>query len=174
MPLERLYILIQHLTKHFHSLRWVCVTVYVSAQMWHDVSAYSIVSHSPFLPQLSLSPSSVLKSLPLSPSPLLRVLYFSPSLSSCCFIWLPDLSSLISVHPLHFDVSPHTATLTTTKTMPLLTLYLSPALCLSYNLFCLALYISLFCLFTLLLFMHVFHMFCYSSSYVWRRSEDCS
>lgn len=39
------------------------------------------------------------------PSLLLPVLYLSPFLSSCCYIWLPDLSSVIPVHPLHFDVS---------------------------------------------------------------------
>lgn len=79
---------------------------------------YSIVGHSPFLPQLSLPPSSVLQPLPRCPLSL-TVLYLSSFLCSCCFIWLPDLSSVISVHPLHFDVSPHTAT----KTRPLLTLH---------------------------------------------------
>lgn len=50
----------------------VFLCVWLFTQMWHDVSAYSIVSHSPFLPQLSLPPSSVFKvssSLPLSLTP---------------------------------------------------------------------------------------------------------
>lgn len=53
---------------------------------------------------------------------------FCPFPSSCCLIWVPDLSSLISVRPLLFDVRPHTATLTTTKTKPpliLLSLFVS-------------------------------------------------
>lgn len=83
----------------------------------------------------SLPPSSVVKSLPLSP------LSYSMSYISFPFS-LPVVSygfqtfPLISVHPLHFDVRPHTATLTTTKTRPLLALYLSLALCLSSNLSC--------------------------------------
>lgn len=94
------------------------------------------------------------------PSFWLPVIYLSSFLYSCCFIWLPDLSSVISVHPLHFDVSPHA----TTKTWPLLTLQHFLAFCLSSNPFS-SLYISflsLSCLISLclcvLLACTLFHM----------------
>ena len=122
-------------------VEWMGPLLCVCAQMWHDVSAYSIVSGSPFSPPsfLCFKVSSSLPSL------LLPVLYFSPFLSSCCFIWLPDLSSVISVHPLHFDVSPHTATLTTTKTRLVLALYLFFSLFVSLIKCVLSCSIQLFC-----------------------------
>lgn len=110
MPLERLYIRVQHVRKHFHAfVAWgLCEPAHSCVMMFKHIPLSLTL---PFC----LPPSSVLKSLPLYPSLVLPVLYSSPFLSSCCFIWLPDLSSLISGHPLHFDLSPHTAVLTTTK-----------------------------------------------------------
>ena len=154
MPLERFCVLIRHLISQL-VLR-VCVTesVHRCDLMFQHIPLSVTLPFCLGFP--SLLP--LFQSLFLSPLTLLPpVLYFSAFLSSCCFIWLPDLSSLISVHRLHFDVSPHTATLTTTKTRPCRTLHLPLALCLSYNVcFCLAPYIY-FSSFFLPLYSSSFH-----------------
>lgn len=105
--------------QHDSKICWEHVCVCESVHMWHD-SLSHCWSFSLFA---SAFPPSFLcfKVSSSLPSLLLPFLYLSSFLYSCCFIWLPDLSSVISVHPLHFDVSPHT----TTKTRPLLTLHLS-------------------------------------------------
>lgn len=146
MSLKGIYI--QHLTKYFDSVYWVYTVVERYFSIFHCQSFSLSASPLPLktFPLSFLSSSSYPLSCP-----------FCPFLSSCCFIWVPDLSSLISVHPLHFDVRPHTATLATTKTNPFVIPHPSLTLCLLFLFF-----------FLWLLFFHlcVFmpHCWCYLST----------